>query len=78
MEPCIHKVLIMLLFTEEPITTFDDTWIKIIIQEQNKIGQDMTWKGFFTQQWGDYMENHYRIKGYKRRYSGTVWAKRVF
>ena len=35
------------------------------------------WKGFITQHWGDYMENHYQKNGFESQYTGTVWARRV-
>ena len=76
-EPTLHAVLMRLLFTEEPVLCPADAWLQQTIQEQQRIGRDMIWKGYLTQQWGDYMENHYRTKGHERHYSGTLWTKRV-
>ena len=73
----IRAVLLTLLFTDDEIQTYDDHWIQQIVTEQIKIGRERMWKGFLTQQWGDYMEHHYQINQHERQYSGTLWAKRI-
>ena len=76
-EDNLRKTIITYLFTRNGLITNEDPWIKKIITAQNKIGRYMMWRGFITQQWGDYMEHYYRKGAFEKQYSGTTWAKRL-
>ena len=63
------------MFDGKRDVTYDDEWLEKIMKAQEKIGEGQIWKGFITQQWGDYQEKKYRDMHEDRQYTGTTWAK---
>ena len=52
-------------------------WLQQAIREQQQIGWEKIWQGYFTQSWGDIQENHYRTKNLPKTNTGANWIKNV-
>lgn len=75
MDEKLHGMLINYMFGKNEAMTYNDRWLEKIQTDQDQIGTGKIWKGYITQQWGDYQENSYQENGEEKQYTGTKWVK---
>ena len=81
-EPTIQKILLNQMANKKTDLKQNTTrryqeWLQQATREQQQIGWEKIWQGFFTQSWGDIQENHYRTKKLPNTNTGANWIKNV-
>ena len=71
----LRRMLVNYMFGGKGVMAYNDRWLKRIHADQDRIGIGKIWKGYITQQWGDYQEKTYRENDKAKQYTGTKWAK---